>query len=268
MFFISLVLINLGTIFFGIYQFDYVVDNQVNNILVILLSIIAGTVVMLLVFGLYVEFFYQTVAKRRPYTSKLKHYIANRIMTIPLYWTNTRVKVEGIENLPKDTGFSIYANHTSMMDIPVLMWNLRGYPIAFLQKQKVNDLPLVGKWTPPLGCVNLDRENSRKGAEAILQTIKNVKNGSSMVIFPEGTRAYNVGELLEFKAGSFKVALKSKAPLVPITIKKPKNFRSIKWPFKKPITLIIHKPLEFSDFRKQSSQELSDQVRDIIESVL
>lgn len=268
MFFYSLVLINIATIFFGIYQFDYLVDNTVNNILVILLSIIAGTVVMVLAFAFYVQVFYYTIAKTQPQTSKLKHYIAKRIMTIPLYFTNTRIKVEGMENLPKDTGFSIYANHTSMVDIPVLMWKLPKYPVAFLQKQAVQDLPLVGKWTPPLGCVSLDRENSRKGAEAIIQTIKNVKTGSTMVIFPEGTRSYDIGEMLEFKPGSFKVALKSKAPLVPLTIVKPKNFRSIKWPRRKPITLVIHQPLEFNEYRKLTSQELSDKVRKIIGSAL
>lgn len=268
MFAIFLILINIATIVFGIYQFDYVVDGSINDILVILLSALSGTVVMVLVFVLYVQIFYYTVAKTFPQTSKLKHFIAKRIMTIPLVATNTRIKVVGRENLPTDPGFSIYANHTSMMDIPVLMYKLNNNPVAFLQKQAVNKLPLVGKWTPPLGCVNLDRENSRKGAEAIIQTIKNVKTGSTMVIFPEGTRSHKLGETIEFKAGSFKVALKSKAPLVPISIVKPLDFKERKWPRKKPITLVIHKPLEFSEYRKLTSQELSDKVKEIIESVL
>ena len=136
------------------------------------------------------------------------------------------------------------------------------------QKKAVNNLPLVGKWTPPLGCVNLDRESSRKGAEAIIQTIKNVKSGSTMVIFPEGTRAYNIGDMLAFKSGSFKVALKSKKPLVPLSIVKPKNYREIKWPRKKPITLVIHKSLQHKDYKSLTSQELSDKVKSIIQSAL
>lgn len=268
MFAIFLVLVNISTIVFGIYQFDYIVDNSVNNILVIFLSIIAGSIVMFIVFLLYVDIFYITVAKTLPKTSKLKHYIAKRIMTIPLVATNTKIKVEGYENLPIDPGFSIYANHTSMMDIPVLMFKLKKYPVAFLQKEAVRKFPMVGKWTPPLGCVSVDRSNDRKAAESIIQVIKNVKSGSTMVVFPEGTRSDKLGETIEFKAGSFKVALKSKAPLVPISIVKPKDFLQKKWPRRKHITLHIHKPLEFNEFRKMSSQELCDKVKTIIEEPL
>ncbi len=89
-----------------------------------------------------------------------------------------------------------------------------------------------------------------------------------MVVFPEGTRSEEIGTLLEFKQGSFKVALKSKAPLVPMTIVKPKNYKEIKWPFKKRITLVIHKPLPFEEFKTMKSLELSKHVEKIIESSL
>ena len=197
-----------------------------------------------------------------------KHAIAKQIMTVPLFFTNTRIKVVGLENLPKDPGFSIYANHTSMMDIPVLMYKLKKYPVAFLAKKVVADLFAIGKWTPPLGCVSIDRTDARKGAEAIIKVIKNVKSGSTMVVFPEGTRTHEIGKLIEFKAGSFKVALKSKAPLVPMTIVKPLNFKEVKWPFVKRITLVIHEPILFEDFKQMSSADLCEKVKTIIEGSL
>lgn len=268
MFALLLFVINIAVSIFGIYFYDYQIDNAINDPLVILLSILAGTLVMLFLFFAYIEILFQLVAKRLPINSKLKHYFAKHIMSVPLFLTNTRTKVVGLENLPKDPGFSIYSNHTSMFDIPVFMYKLKKYPVAFLAKQSVNDVFAIGKWTPPLGCVMIDRENSRKGAESIIKVIKNVKAGSTMVVFPEGTRTTEIGKLIEFKPGSFKVALKSKAPLVPVTISKPANFNKILWPFPRRITLVIHKPIPFEEFRKMTSVDLAVQVKEIIKSAL
>jgi len=265
---IVLLIINAAVAFSGIYFFDYQVDGLINNPLVIIGSLIAGWVVMLLVLAFYIDLFYILVAKRKPQTSMLKHKIAKQMVSIPMHLTNMRVSVVGKENLPKDPGFSIYANHTSMMDISVLMYKLYEYPVAFLEKEIVRDIFLVGKWTPALGCVTIDRDNDRKGAEAIINVIRNVKSGSTMVVFPEGTRCKEIGSLLEFKQGSFKVALKSKAPLVPITIVKPQNYDKIKWPFKKRITLVIHEPIPYEEMKTMKTLELSEKVEGIIRSSL
>lgn len=268
MFAYLLVLINVIISALGIYLFDYRIDTMINQPSVILLSIVAGSLSMIIVFFLYIEVFYLLVAKNKPQNSMIKHYFAKQIMTVPLFVSNTRIKIIGLEHLPKDPGFTIYANHTSMMDIAVLMYSLRKYPIAFLAKKTIRNLLGIGKWTPELGCVMIDRSNPRKGAESIVNVIKNVKAGSTMVIFPEGTRSPHLGKLIDFKAGSFKVALKSKAPLLPITIKKASNFKKVIWPMPKRITLIIHDAIPFDDFNTMTSNELADKVKSIIESAL
>jgi 1-acyl-sn-glycerol-3-phosphate acyltransferase len=265
---IALFFMNLVVTVLGIYIFDYQVDGVVNSPLVIIVSILAGWIIMILLLVLYIEGAYYLIARNRPKTSMFKHKIAKQMVSIPMHVMNMRIKVVGLENLPKDPGFSIYANHTSMFDIPLLMYKLYEYPVAFLEKEKLVNVFMFGKWTPVLGCVTIDRSNDRKGAEAIINVIKNVKSGSSMVIFPEGTRSKEIGTLLEFKQGSFKVALKSKAPLVPMTIVKPKNYKDIKWPFKKRTTLVIHKPIPYEEFKTMKSLELSEQVKEIIESSL
>lgn len=265
---ILLVIINITVTVFGIYLFDYKTDLVINSPLIIILSLLAGSIVMVLFLALYIEFFYITVAKRKPQTSMLKHKIAKQMVSIPLHLTNTRIKLVGAEHLPKDPGFSIYSNHTSLMDIPVLMYKLYDYPVAFLAKEKVGKLFSVGKWTTELGCVLIDRGNDRKGAESIIKVIRNVKSGSSMVVFPEGTRSPEIGKLLEFKQGSFKVALKSKAPLVPISIVKPTNYRKVIWPFPKRIIVIIHKPLPFEEIKQMKTLELAEKVKGIIDAPL
>ncbi len=268
MFAIILLIINFIVSVLGVYLFDYQVDGIINRPLIIILSILVGTLVMVIMFFLYVEVFYYLVAKRKPQGSMFKHFLAKQIMTVPLVGTNTRIKIIGEENLPKDPGFSIYSNHTSMMDIPVLMYKLQKYPVAFLAKKVVVKLFAIGKWTPKLGCVMIDRTNARKGAESIVNVIRNVKNGITMVVFPEGTRSGIVGELIDFKPGSFKVALKSKAPLVPLTIVKPRNIKNVKWPLPRRVTIVIHEPIPFSELSGMSSLDLSIKVKEIIEGPL
>ena len=260
-----LLVINIAVSILGVYLFDYKADSVINSPLMIILSILMGTVVMLIVFFLYIDVFYFLVAKRKPQNSRLKHIIAKQIMTVPIFATNMRIKVIGIENLPENPGFAIYSNHTSMMDVPVLMYKLYKYPVAFLTRKAIGNLFAVGKWIPKLGSVMIDRDNVRKGAESIIKVIKNVKSGLTMVVFPEGTRSKEIGIMGEFKPGSFKVALKSKAPLVPLTIIKPKNFKQVKWPFPKRITVVIHKPIPFEEFKNMTSIDLCIKVREIIE---
>jgi len=89
-----------------------------------------------------------------------------------------------------------------------------------------------------------------------------------MVVFPEGTRSKEIGQLLPFKPGSFKIALKSRVPLVPITIVKPLNFKKIKWPRPKRMTLVIHPPIPYEELKTKTSNELADYVRDIISKPL
>jgi 1-acyl-sn-glycerol-3-phosphate acyltransferase len=155
-----------------------------------------------------------------------------------------------------------------MMDVPVLMYKLYKYPVAFLTRDAIGNLFAVGKWIPKLGSVMIDRDNPRKGAESIINVIRNVKKGLTMVVFPEGTRSKKIGVMNEFKSGSFKVALKSKAPLVPITIVKPENFKKVKWPFPKRITVVIHEAIPFDEFKNMTSLDLSIKVREIIEASL
>jgi len=259
-----LLLVNVLVPVFGVLYFDYLPDGSINSPLIIILSIIIGTICMLLTLAFYIELFYYTIAKRKPINSMMKHKVAKQMIVISLHITHTRVKVIGIENLPKNPSFSIYTNHTSMFDIPVLMYKLKDYPIAFLAKEVVGKIFSIGKWIEPLGCVLIDRSNDRKGAEAIIKVIRNVKGGSSMVIFPEGTRSPKADELLPFKPGAFKVALKSKAPLVPVTIIRPSGRDKKRWPLPKRVTVIIHKPIPFDEFKVMKSQELSDYVEGII----
>ena len=127
-----------------------------------------------------------------------------------------RVEVSGLENLPAHEGVLFVSNHQGAFDIPLLIGFV---PVlkGFVSKKENFRLPIVSTWMRLLGCIVIDRGNLRQSARAIGRGIRDLKAGRSLVIFPEGTRSKS-GNLQRFKEGSFKLATRSGAAIVPLTI--------------------------------------------------
>jgi 1-acyl-sn-glycerol-3-phosphate acyltransferase len=127
-----------------------------------------------------------------------------------------RVEVSGLENLPAGGGMLFVSNHQGAFDIPLLL----GYiPVlkGFVSKKENFRLPIVSVWMKLLHCIILDRKDLRQSAQAIGRGIRDLQAGGSLVIFPEGTRSQS-GKMQRFKEGSFKLATRSGATIVPLTI--------------------------------------------------
>jgi 1-acyl-sn-glycerol-3-phosphate acyltransferase len=127
-----------------------------------------------------------------------------------------QVEVSGLENLPPKQGVLFVANHQGAFDIPLLLGYIPGVK-GFVSKKQNSRLPIVGIWMKLLRCVILDRENLRQSAKAMVMGVRFLKEGWSLVIFPEGTRSKS-GVMNRFKDGSFKLATRSGATIVPLTI--------------------------------------------------
>jgi len=265
---LTLVLVDILTMLFGIYWFDYRPDAMINNPFVVILSILGGAVATFLFAILFLEITHVLIAKRRPKDDALVHKIGNQIVGVLRYMFRVKMTLVGRENLPADPKFLIYANHTSELDIPVLMNSLKDYPVAFLAKEAVNGYLSVGKWAVAIGCVMLDRENNRQGADAVSRVIENVKTGSTMVVFPEGTVKREINTLLKFRSGSFKIALEAGVPLVPISIVKPLDYNDHRWPHPRQFTVVVHEPIPYETIQAMKTRELSHYVRDIIDGEL
>ncbi|MGA4721944.1 lysophospholipid acyltransferase family protein [Fictibacillus nanhaiensis] len=130
--------------------------------------------------------------------------------------SGTRVSVSGEEHIPKDTAVLFVSNHQGNFDIPILLGYIQK-PKAFISKIEVKKMPFIGTWMEQLNCLFMDRKNVRQSVQAINEGAKLLKNGTSLVIFPEGTRSKG-DDMSEFKAGSFKLATKSGVPIIPVTI--------------------------------------------------
>ena len=90
--------------------------------------------------------------------------------------------------------------------------------IGFVAKKEMETWPVINIWMKRIQCVFLDRNNPREGIKSMKEAVEKIKNGYSVVIFPEGTRS-KTGEIGEFKKGSFKLASDAKVKIIPVTIK-------------------------------------------------
>ena len=127
-----------------------------------------------------------------------------------------KYRVEGMENLPKDRPFIIASNHQSAYET-FLYWLLFNEP-AFILKQSLARIPFVGWALLREGCIAIDR---KAGMSAMMKTLsgseKRLKEGQSVIIFPEGTRV-RPGEKVPFHSGIALMYAKLDAPVIPVAV--------------------------------------------------
>lgn len=129
--------------------------------------------------------------------------------------TKSTFHVEGLEHIP-DGPVLFVSNHEGNFDIPALLAYIPK-PFSFMSKIEVMRLPIIRDWMVAMHCVFIDRSNRRSSLRSITDMASTLKDGHSMVIFPEGTRSYG-NETQEFKSGFVRVAKDSHVPIVPIVI--------------------------------------------------
>lgn len=177
--------------------------------------------------------------------------------------TGSRVKVTGLENIPKDTPVVYICNHQGYCDVLAFLGYVPGHK-SFISKIEILKVPILSSWMKAMHCVFMDRSNIKQSVESINKGIENLRQGYSVIIFPEGTRSRGP-KMGEFKPGSFKLATRTGIPIVPVTIK---NTYRI-WEEKKRVRsanveMIISEPVETDYLTKEELKELPSKVKKII----
>ncbi|MEM5948119.1 lysophospholipid acyltransferase family protein [Spirochaetia bacterium 38H-sp] len=177
------------------------------------------------------------------------------------------VTVEGRENLPAHNRICFVANHESYADIPLVFIATRRSP-GFIARKGLEKVPVVGLWMYILKCVLIDRKSLRQGKLAIEKGAEQIKKGTPMVIFPEGTRSKSY-KMRPFKGGSFKLAFLSDATIVPLSIvgsfKLYEEYGAVR---SHPVKVVIHKPIEIKSLSQEERITLPEKVQEIIASAL
>jgi len=134
-----------------------------------------------------------------------------------LWLGGVNVEVQGRENIPSEKAAIYVSNHQSNADIPAIYASLP-IPFSWLAKQELFRVPLFGLAMKRAGCIPIDRTNRRAMMRTINAAGQQITSGTSVIIFPEGTRSPD-GELQPFKKGALLIAAKAQVPVVPIAIR-------------------------------------------------
>ena len=129
--------------------------------------------------------------------------------------TQSKIDITGLEKLPEGPVLFV-SNHEGNFDIPVLLSKIPK-PFGFISKKEVKKLPIIPLYMEQMNCVFLDRTDRRSALKSITDTVDKLKEGHSILIFPEGTRSKGEG-LGEFKSGFMRIARDSGVPILPIAI--------------------------------------------------
>ena len=196
-----------------------------------------------------------------PEEEKYAHirYILNRAIV----GGNVNVHTTGLENLPEESGYMLYANHQGMFDVLAIAATVK-HPIAAVLKKELYNVPLLHQIAVCTHSFSMDREDVRQSLTVIQGVTEEVKKGRNYLIFPEGTRSKN-NQMLEFHGGSFRCATKSKCPIVPIALID--SYKVLDEKGSKPITMQLHylKPIYFEEYQGMKPAEVAELVKSRIQ---
>ena len=224
-------------------------------------------VVLFLLWSIPVSFVEWLIGKKWP-DAKAKSSLAyvNWAFRVILRISGVKLTMIGHEKIPTDTAVLYVGNHRSIFDVVVTYPRVVGLT-GYIAKIELLKVPLLRTWMKNLRSLFLNRNDSKEGLKTILTGIEMMKAGTSMCIFPEGTRSKTEGEFLPFHAGSFKLAEKSGCPIVPMTLNNTGAIFEDHFPFIKKTHVILEygDPIYVKDLDREAKKTLPDDVRNIIQ---
>ncbi|MDZ7697022.1 MAG: lysophospholipid acyltransferase family protein [Deltaproteobacteria bacterium] len=190
----------------------------------------------------------------------------HRYCAAPWAWVILRVcgikvNVFGKEGLTFHTPRIYMVNHQSFFDIFILLACLPA-DFKFILKQELMRIPLLGPAMKGAGYIAIERNDPREAVKSMNQAAKKIKNGTSVLLFPEGTRSPD-GRLQPFKKGGFSLAVKAGCDIMPVTIVgsskiAPKGSLRIR---KGTVDMHIGKPISLGSATKRDVPRLMEMVR-------
>lgn len=175
------------------------------------------------------------------------------------------VKVIGKEKLSRKQSYIFVSNHQSSYDI-FLIYGYLGQAIKWVMKQSLRKIPLVGYACERAGFIFVNTSSAQAAAKTIQVAESKLKNGASVIIFPEGSRT-RTGKIEKFKKGAYQMALDLKLPIVPVTINGAFNILPVHTYLIHPhkMELIIHDPIETDSIQVENIRDAALKIRELVE---
>ena len=193
--------------------------------------------------------------------------VCNLGFRVMLFLSGVRVTVKGKENVLKGESALYAFNHRGYFDI--LAGYITGpYPMAFVSKKELGRIPMIRLWMLYMNCLFLDRSDMKKGMKTIEKGIRLMENGISVYIAPEGTRNKNKNpeELLPFHESSFRLAGKSKRPVVPVAVNHTDAVleQHFPWIHKAHVIIEYCEPIDVESLDRTEQKRLGQRVQGIL----
>lgn len=199
------------------------------------------------------------------YSEEERYNLARHVIRLMKLSGAIRTKVFGIENLPEEGGYIMYPNHQGKYDALGIIYT-HARPCSLVMDKAKSNTILVREFVDLVQGKRLDKKDVRQAFTIINEVSEAVKNGKRYILFPEGGYEFNnQNKVCEFKAGSFKIALKAKVPIVPVAlIDSYKVFNSFTLG---PVTTQVHylKPIFFEEYSHLKTHEIASMVRNLIQ---
>jgi len=195
---------------------------------------------------------------------RIVHSYARLWGKVALLANRVKVRVEGMEHLSEKGPYIFMSNHQGSYDIFALLAHLP-FQFKWLAKKELFSIPFLG-WTMTVaGYISIDREGTRETIDAMNKAAQKIREGMSMIIFPEGSRSSD-GSIQPFKKGGFTLAVKAKVPIVPIAINgsrtiMPKDRLTVS---PGEVRIRIDHPMETQHCSLKDRKVLMEKVREII----
>lgn len=199
----------LLTLIYAVFQVDYSSWLSIISILAIYLALNIGFIILMVISFVVIAYITEhvhpkTLWKHQLLTAFSTYYFSSLLRVKPI--------VKGRENIPKHSNFVLYANHIEYNDPFYIKMLYNHTTLSFIAKEPLFEYPILKNLLRSVGAIPINDKADRKSLESILKTIKVVKSGQPIGIFPEGKRSYS-NNPQAFKPGAFKVVQKAKADI-------------------------------------------------------
>ena len=192
------------------------------------------------------------------------HIVARIWAKCILIVSGIKVNIKGFSNIDPSHSYIYMCNHQSNFDIPVLLGCL---PVQFrwLAKAELFKIPIFGRAMRGAGYVPIDRFNRQSAFNSIAEVSQKMKNGVSVMIFPEGTRSKD-GKIGSFKKGGFVMAVDSRVPIIPLVIRGTRSIMEKGNLRINPgdVSMQIGQPIETATYARETKDDLIESVRGVI----
>jgi len=186
-----------------------------------------------------------------------------------LFFAGVKVKLEGETSAIKPgTPYVFMANHQSAFDIFTL---LSGLPVPFrwVAKAELFKIPIFGPSMRRAGYIAINRDNPREAVKSLNEAAQKIREGVSVVVFPEGTRSKD-GNLLPFKSGGFVLAIKSQVQIVPTALIGTFDVKPVGrfWVHPRTVFIRLGAPIETSGLKTRDKEALKDRVFNALQALM